>query len=180
MSRRRFAALWSIPAGVLLISACGGGGTSAATATSTVNPPDTTATGSTDMTTTVAVANDPALGSILVGPGGLALYVFANDAPGVSNCNDGCAELWLPLTLEAGVDPTGGVQVTGTLGVVVRVDGARQVTVMDRPLYYYSLDTASGQTLGQGVGGVWSVVSPSGEAQTAAAGTGSSSPDPDY
>ena len=38
-----------------------------------------------------------------------------------------------------------------------------QVTINGMPIYYYSKDQAAGDIMGQGVGGVWYLVSPSGE-----------------
>jgi predicted lipoprotein with Yx(FWY)xxD motif len=45
-----------------------------------------------------------------------------------------------------------------------------QVTINGMPIYYYSKDQAAGDITGQGVGGVWYLVSPSGEMIKSAAG----------
>ena len=42
-----------------------------------------------------------------------------------------------------------------------------QVTINGMPIYYYSKDKAAGDITGQGVGGVWYLVAPSGEMITA-------------
>ncbi|QDV08086.1 F5/8 type C domain protein [Planctomycetes bacterium Poly30] len=96
----------------------------------------------------------------LVGGSGSAspeftLYVFDGDlgAAGTSACNGGCAQAWPPLYLEDGV-PTG----LPGLGSITRADGTFQVTYQDRPLYFYSGDQAPGETMGEGLGGVWSTV----------------------
>jgi predicted lipoprotein with Yx(FWY)xxD motif len=99
------------------------------------------------------------LGKILVAANGMTLYKFANDKPGVSNCKDACATRWPVLAAPAG-KLVGGVGVTGTLATISRADGLTQVTYKDLPLYFYASDTAAGDTKGNGVGGVWSVVSP--------------------
>lgn len=45
-------------------------------------------------------------------------------------------------------------------GVVTHPDGGQQVTFLGWPLYYYAEDTKPGDTNGQGLQGVWYVVSP--------------------
>jgi len=101
------------------------------------------------------------LGKILVaGSNGLTLYKWSRDTPGVSNCKDPCATRWPPLTLTAGQKPTGGAGVTGTLDLISRPDGAKQVTYRGAPLYFFQDDKAAGDTKGNGVGGTWSVVNP--------------------
>ena len=49
------------------------------------------------------------------------------------------------------------------LGITTRKDGSVQVTYNGWPLYYYDKDKAPGDATGQGVGGVWYVVSAAGE-----------------
>lgn len=85
---------------------------------------------------------------------GYSLYVFDNDlgAPG-SNCNGGCASSWPPLLVADG----GASGVLG-LGTVMRNDGTVQATYEGRPLYFFSGDNAAGDTNGQGLGGVWWLV----------------------
>jgi predicted lipoprotein with Yx(FWY)xxD motif len=50
------------------------------------------------------------------------------------------------------------------LGTITRDDGAMQVTYNGWPLYYFADDTAPGDANGQGLGDVWFLVSPTGEA----------------
>lgn len=108
---------------------------------------------------TVSVGGNVALGNFLVGPSGLTLYVFSKDVKGTSNCAGGCEANWPPLTVTAGVEPTGGPGVNGTLGVHERADGSRQVTLDGWPLYFWKNDSAPGDANGQNVGNVWFVVS---------------------
>ena len=56
-----------------------------------------------------------------------------------------------------------GVDAT-LLGTITRDDGSTQVTYNGWPLYYFQDDAAAGDTNGQGLGGVWFLVSPEGEA----------------
>ena len=114
---------------------------------------------------TLNVANDPKLGNILVDGKGMTLYLFKKDTEGVSNCSAGCLKAWPPFvtqghpTLGAGVD-------TSHVGTATLADGRKIVTYKGMPLYYYVQDTKPGDTTGQGVGGVWYVVPPSGKSSS--------------
>lgn len=108
---------------------------------------------------TVQIGDGGALGAILTGSNGMTLYTFDRDQPGVSNCTGRCAETWPPLVLDEG-DPTGPAGLTGTLAVIARADGLRQVAYNDQPLYFYAGDANPGDTTGEGVGGVWHVARP--------------------
>jgi hypothetical protein len=58
------------------------------------------------------------------------------------------------------------------VAVIQRTDGTFQVTYNGSPLYYYITDMAPGDVNGQGVGGVWFVISPDGTPiQTSVSGT---------
>lgn len=81
----------------------------------------------------------------------MTLYTFDKDVAGsgTSNCTGGCLTTWPALTVAAGETPTGGAGVTGTLGTITRADnGALQVTYNGLPLYFFSKDTAPGDTNG--------------------------------
>jgi predicted lipoprotein with Yx(FWY)xxD motif len=109
---------------------------------------------------TVAVSSSAEKGDYLVAANGYTLYLFANDEVGVSNCIDQCAENWPPLLALPGENLVAGVGVPGELGTIERADGALQVTYNGMPLYLWVQDTAPGDTTGDGVGGVWSLVMP--------------------
>jgi predicted lipoprotein with Yx(FWY)xxD motif len=102
----------------------------------------------------------PELGTILVGPTGLSLYVFTKDTPDTSTCYDKCAENWPPLTIEKADAFVPGINVPGKFGTTTRKDGAIQVTYNGLPLYYWNGDKAVGETKGEGVGKVWFTISP--------------------
>jgi predicted lipoprotein with Yx(FWY)xxD motif len=106
---------------------------------------------------TVSVASTPQLGPILVNAQGFTLYHLTTESAGHIVCTGTCATIWPPLLLPAG-SPTAGPGVTGTLGVVQRPDGRRQVTYNGWPLYTYSGDKSPGQTNGQGIRGIWFAV----------------------
>ncbi len=109
---------------------------------------------------TVSVARTADLGDVLVGPNGMTLYIFTNDAADTSNCYDQCAANWPPLTVADGQQPSLQPGLTGTLGTTARNDGTTQVTYDGMPLYYWAKDAAPGDTTGQNVGEVWFVVQP--------------------
>lgn len=109
----------------------------------------------------VATASTDELGEFLTSADGMTLYTFANDAPGVSNCADQCAENWPPFTVASADAVVGPAALSGELGTVERADGALQVTYDGWPLYFWKDDMAPGDTTGHGVGEVWSVAATS-------------------
>ena len=104
------------------------------------------------------MSNDPKLGDFLVDAKGMTLYMYTKDTAGVSNCTGDCLKAWPPLVATA--DMLAGAGVPGKLGSITRADGIKQVTYNDMPLYYWASDTKPGDTTGQGVGGVWYMMSP--------------------
>ena len=100
----------------------------------------------------------PELGTILTNQG-MTLYMFTKDEEGVSNCYDDCAVNWPPLLVGEG-DAQVGEGLDGGLTVIDRDDGTRQVAYNDMPLYFWIRDARPGDASGEGVGGVWYVISP--------------------
>jgi predicted lipoprotein with Yx(FWY)xxD motif len=102
----------------------------------------------------VVMKKDAKLGSIAADAKGMTLYVFDNDTPGKSNCSGQCAVLWPPYvavgTAPANL-PTG-------VTLIKRADGSMQYADNGKALYTYTKDKDSGDTYGDGVGGVWHVV----------------------
>ena len=88
----------------------------------------------------------------------MTLYTFKNDGPDTTTCTGDCATLWPPLTIGFNVTPSAAPGITGNLGVLERDDGKYQVTFNDAPLYRYSKDGKPGDTNGNGLNGLWSVV----------------------
>jgi predicted lipoprotein with Yx(FWY)xxD motif len=113
---------------------------------------------------TVAV-EDSDLGQIVVDGEGRTLYVFLADEGSESTCYEDCEATWPPLTVEG--DPAGEGVDASLLGTTEREDGSTQVTLDGHPLYYFGGDETADDVNGQGVGDVWYVVSPQGEAITA-------------
>ena len=103
------------------------------------------------------------LGVILTEASGRTVYLFTMDEPNQSHCIGGCALAWPPLLTVGSPTPEEGVP-NERLDSIRREDGYLQVTYNGSPLYYFAPDETPGDTLGQGVGDVWFVVSPVGEA----------------
>ena len=111
----------------------------------------------------IQTSEDPELGSILTAARGRTVYLFTLDERNDSRCPGGCA-LARPPLLTVG-SPTADEGVTSeSLGSIQREDGYIQGTYDRQPLYYYAPDETPGDTRGQGVGDVWFVVSPEGQA----------------
>jgi predicted lipoprotein with Yx(FWY)xxD motif len=109
----------------------------------------------------VNVGQNTDLGSFLVDSEGMSLYVFANDSANTSTCSGTCATNWPPFLTNGA--PTAGAGVTASLlGTITRSDGGMQVTYNSLPLYYFAGDKAAGDTKGEGVKNLWSVIAPSG------------------
>ena len=111
----------------------------------------------------VQVATHPTHGEILVGPTGMTLYTFRNDADGASACEGGCAANWPPLVGgfdAAGMMPALGDGVDGAVALFARADGGAQVVLDGMPLYYWRNDFVPGDATGDGVGGNWDVARP--------------------
>lgn len=118
--------------------------------------PNTTTVG--DQGVSLKVAQNATLGPILTDGVGRTLYLFTRDTDNNTVCYDGCASAWPPLLVgKADVNLDG---IGGTLNKIIRNDGNSQVTYNGKPLYYYTPDTAIGDTKGQGVGNVWYVIAP--------------------
>jgi predicted lipoprotein with Yx(FWY)xxD motif len=142
----------------LAVAACSG---SSSTASSTTSP-STTAAASGQARSDVTTATKGAVGTVLVSTNGHTLYHLTTDTAGNSTCTGSCAQLWPPVTVPAGSTPKAGAGMSGKLATITRSDGSTQVTYNGEPLYQYSLDTTTGDALGQGVAGVWFAVKATG------------------
>lgn len=166
-TRRRLGGVAALFASAAIIAACSsqaGGATTAPAAT-------TPAAGG---PVALAITTSSTLGSHVTGKNGMSLYVFGKDTATTSACTstDDCQTTWPPLTVASASDATAGSGVTGALGTITRADGTLQVTLGGHPLYYYSGDSAAGDTTGQGLYSLWYVASATGDPNTTAAPTG--------
>ena len=111
----------------------------------------------------VNVGNDAKLGSFLVDDKGMSLYLYTKDLPNTVTCYDKCATAWPPLLTSGNAVAGSGVDAS-KFGTATRTDGGTQVTYNGWPLYYFAKDKQAGDVTGQGVGSVWYLVSPTGDA----------------
>ncbi|WP_441960659.1 COG4315 family predicted lipoprotein [Mycolicibacterium houstonense] len=89
------------------------------------------------------------LGEIIVDARGMTVYAFQGDTPASSGCVEGCLQKW-PVVLAPDPLPTHVAGVDGVLGVYLRPDGTRQLTLNSHPLYTFVQDKAVGQHNGVG------------------------------
>ncbi|MFI5265387.1 MAG: hypothetical protein ACHQT7_01440 [Candidatus Levyibacteriota bacterium] len=102
-------------------------------------------------------ASSASKGTYLTDFAGKTLYVFDKDTTGVSNCTGQCLVIWPYYTSGATAQKT----FPANISVITRTDdGKMQFAWKGLPLYYYSKDAAAGDTLGDGIGGIWHLVKP--------------------
>lgn len=90
----------------------------------------------------------------LVDAQGKTLYVFDADVKGIPSCYDQCETAWPPLLLKS--IPARNLR--APIGSVQRKNGQLQITLNGRPLYYFFQDQKAGDIKGDGLGGVWHIV----------------------
>lgn len=162
----------SFAALALIATACSsksssGGGTSAAT------PPSTRSS----TAATVIETHSGAAGTFLTDSAGRTLYLWDADTGSTSTCTGSCASAWPPVTT-TGTPTTSGSAKAADLGTTARSDGTKQLTYAGHPLYYFTGDSAPGQTNGQGntaFGAAWWMVDPTGNAISATTSSSSNS-----
>ncbi len=100
-----------------------------------------------------------ALGKIIVNGKGMTAYYYQLDTPnsGVSTCTGGCLIHWPAITSAAAIP-----QVVGITAKISIIPSTKQILVDGRPIYTYAGDQKVGDTNGQGIGGIWYAISPSG------------------
>jgi len=107
---------------------------------------------------TVKTASKADLGDYLVDARGMTLYYFTRDTAGVSNVTAQVIANW-PIFYAASIVVPSNLN-AADFGTITGFNGQMQTTYKGWPLYYYIKDQAAGDTVGQGVGGVWFVVNP--------------------
>lgn len=110
----------------------------------------------------VVKVGSSSLGTIVVNGKGMSAYFFDKDKAhsGVSQCSGLCMANW-PAILTSTVKPhVNGI--SGAIGSILVKGGKHQVTINGRPIYTFAFDKTAGLAKGQGVQGLWYVISPSG------------------
>ena|ERR1051326_9179647 len=97
--------------------------------------------------------------TLLTDATGKTLYYFTGDSATQSACSSSCAQMWPPLLFTSSGEPTSSTSLAGQLSVQMDANGS-QVEYNGHPLYTFSGDTASGQTNGEGLLGMWFVATP--------------------
>jgi predicted lipoprotein with Yx(FWY)xxD motif len=122
----------------------------------------TTAAAATGGEAAVLVA-DTSLGQVVTAGNGKTVYIFIPDAQGAPTCTAACAQAWPPLTVADGASATGGDGVDASMvGTADHPEAGTQVTYNGWPLYFFAGDSAPGDVNGQGSGGVWYALDPTG------------------
>jgi predicted lipoprotein with Yx(FWY)xxD motif len=162
-----------LPAIAVALAACSNGST---TTTAPAGGGTSTSSSSGAMSgATVQTTDNADFGTILTDADGRTLYLFEQDQGTTTACTTGCSAAWPALVADG--KPTAGDGVDASLlGTAKQADGTVQVTYNGHLVYRYSGDAAAGDTNGEGIGGVWFVVSAAGEpVQQAGAGATASS-----
>jgi len=85
---------------------------------------------------------------------GFSLYVFDNDAIESSNCNGGCLVNWPAFV------PNDEDIAIGDFTIFTRSDGTKQWAHQGMPVYFFKNDMARGDINGDGVIGLWHLITP--------------------
>jgi predicted lipoprotein with Yx(FWY)xxD motif len=158
-----------------LVAACGHSTSASTSATSA--PPATTAPSTApakatqaSSTGTIHAAKVSSVGTVLVDSSGRTVYVYTPDQQKAVTCTGACAKAWPPVSVQGATVAGSGIE--SSLLATIKA-GAKTVVTYDHwPLYTFTGDTAAGQANGEGIGGTWFAVTPSGaEVKAGAAAT---------
>ncbi len=121
----------------------------------------TLAGGASAAPTTLKVTQNTVWGPTLTLKNGDTVYAYSKDPRNKSVCTGQCAVDWPPVLLASGQKKPLGTGVT-SLGVVMRANGADQVTYDGIPLYRFIGDKQAGQVNGNvsAFGGQWRSINP--------------------
>ena len=162
--------LVSVVAAVVVIAACGSSSktaskssTTASTSTSTPSEITTTSAAASSGATLGAVTNSTIGQQILADSSGRTVYLFMPDGSSKTTTVPSSIRANWPPVKSAAATPTVGAGLDQSkLSVDMQADGTDQVAYGGHLLYTFAGDTAAGDAKGQGLGGVWYVLSPAG------------------
>jgi len=162
--------LASVIAAVVVIAACGSSSktaskssTTASTSTSTSSESTTTTAAAASSGATLATATNSTIGQqILVDSSGRTVYLFMPDGSSKTTTVPAAIKAnWPPVKSTA--TPTVGAGLDQSMiAADMQADGSDQVAYGGHLLYTFAGDKAAGDAKGQGLGGVWYVLSPAG------------------
>jgi predicted lipoprotein with Yx(FWY)xxD motif/predicted outer membrane protein len=117
---------------------------------------------------TLSAINSTTVGIAVTDRASRTLYRFDNDTnnPPRSNCRGRCVNDWIPAKPTGREITTRGVS-RRMVDKIKREDGSWQLTLAGWPLYSYVGDKQPGQVNGQGIGGTWWAIGPTGDKSTA-------------
>jgi predicted lipoprotein with Yx(FWY)xxD motif len=91
---------------------------------------------------------------VLVDANEKTVYLYDHDTSAKSTCYGACARAWPPVLAPNGTGP-----LPANVEVTLRNDGSRQLTYKGKPVYYYEGDENPGDQNGDGIGGIWHIIS---------------------
>ena len=98
-------------------------------------------------------------GNYLVDKQCMTLYTNSKDSFKVSACYDACTKTWPPFITTSELDlKTLTVDPDLRINMFQRTDQSLQLATGRQPLYYYAGDKKPGDTNGNGLDGIWSIV----------------------
>jgi predicted lipoprotein with Yx(FWY)xxD motif len=106
----------------------------------------------------IKIQEKDGIGKYLTDTEGKTLYWFKKDSPGKSACTGACLEKW-PIYYREKVAAPKSIR-PEDFGTITREDGKKQTTFRGYPIHYWVNDKKPGDTNGQGVNNVWSVINP--------------------
>jgi predicted lipoprotein with Yx(FWY)xxD motif len=111
--------------------------------------------------TTLKVSQNASWGPTLALKNGDTVYAFSKDAKNKSDCTGQCAVDWPPVLLSPGQKKPAGVGLK-SLGVIMRANGAHQVTYEGIPLFRFIGDKGADHVNGNitAFGGHWWSINP--------------------
>jgi predicted lipoprotein with Yx(FWY)xxD motif len=167
---------------VVVLSGCGGDGNTATgqtadpTGETSTSEPVVTPTATSPMSPpaaqpvpgTVITTADSEFGVMLFHDSGQAIYLFDKELSSTPECYDDCAVAWPPVLTDGPPVAAEGV-LADLLGTSMRTDGSMQVTYAGHPLYFYAHEGPNEVRCHnvREFGGLWLVVTPTGEAAPA-------------
>ena len=168
---RRLLTAMTVPLMVFAAAACSSSSKSSVAASTSAVPtsapstaaPTTAAPSTTSSAATLALAANAKVGQqIVVDSAGRTVYLFVPDgASTTSRVPAAIKAIWPPVTSSG--SPTAGAGLDQSKVMVeVQSDGTRQVAYNGHLLYTFARDTAPGDAHGQGLAGIWYVVSAAG------------------
>jgi predicted lipoprotein with Yx(FWY)xxD motif len=127
-------------------------------ATSAVSPTTSSGSMASQPKTTMLTIRKTKIGYVLANAQGYTLYWSSRDVKGSgsSTCTGQCLSTWPAVTGKPAA--VSGIKLNGVLGTITRSGGIVQATYNGYPLYMFAADNAPGDTGGNGVGGVWHVI----------------------